>query len=41
MMGPVLEELAEEYDGRIIVGKMNVDDNEEIPAMYNVMNILP
>ena len=39
MMGPVLEELAEEYDGRIIVGKMNVDDNEEIPAVYNVMNI--
>ncbi len=39
MMGPVVDELAEEYDGKIIVGKMNVDDNEEVPAQFNVMNI--
>ena len=28
MMSPVMSELAEEYEGRVIVGKMNVDDNE-------------
>ena len=39
MMSPVMSELAEEYEGRVIVGKMNVDDNEEVPANFNVMNI--
>ena len=39
MMSPVMSELAEEYEGRIIVGKMNVDDNEEVPSNFNVMNI--
>ena len=39
MMGPVVDELAKEFAGRIIVGKMNVDDNQEVPALFNVMNI--
>lgn len=39
MMLPIVEELAQEYDGKIIVGKLNVDDNEDIPSEYNVMNI--
>ena len=39
MMGPVVDELAEEYADKIIVCKMNVDDNEDIPARFNVMNI--
>ena len=39
MMGPVVDELAEEFAGRIIVGKMTVDDNQEVPALFNVMNI--
>lgn len=39
MMSPVMSELAEEYEGHIIVGKMNVDDNEEVPSNFNVMNI--
>ena len=39
MMGPVVEELAEEFNGRINVAKMNVDDSTEVPSMYNVMNI--
>lgn len=39
MMTPVVDELAEEYAGKIIVGKMNADDNNEIPSVYNVMNI--
>ncbi len=30
-VGPVIEELAEEYDGRVTVGKLIVDDNPEVP----------
>lgn len=39
MMTPVVDELAGDYADRIIVGKMNVDDNTEVPALFNVMNI--
>lgn len=39
MMLPIVEELAQEYDGKIIVGKLNVDENEDVPSEYNVMNI--
>jgi thioredoxin 1 len=39
MMNPVLEELATEYDGKAIIGKLNVDDNPEIPMNYNVRGI--
>ena len=39
MVGPVVDELAEEYADRIIVAKMNVDDCTEVPAQFNVMNI--
>lgn len=39
MLGPVIEELALEYDGRAIVGKLNVDDNTDSAAKYNVSAI--
>lgn len=39
MMGPVVEQLAEELDGTAYVGKLNVDDNEEIAMKYGVMTI--
>lgn len=39
MMNPVIEELASEYDGRAVVGKLNVDDNPEVPTNYNVRGI--
>lgn len=39
MMAPVVEQLAEELDGIVAVGKMNVDDNYEIAARYKVMSI--
>lgn len=38
-MNPVIEELASEYDGRAVVGKLNVDDNPEVPTQYNVRGI--
>lgn len=39
MMAPVVEELEQEYAGRIKVGKVNVDDDPEIAEKYNVMSI--
>ena len=38
-IGPVVEELAEEYGGRLKVVKMNVDDNPQTPSRYGVRGI--
>ncbi|HRH49823.1 MAG TPA: thioredoxin [Panacibacter sp.] len=39
LMSPVIEELAQEYQGRAVVGKLNVDNNPEVPVNYNVRGI--
>ena len=39
MIGPVIEELAKDYEGRILFGKLNVDSNREIPLKYQIMSI--
>ena len=39
MVGPLVEELAKEYEGRVQIGKMNVDDNTETPETYGIRNI--
>ena len=39
MIAPVLDELAEEYDGKVKIGKVNVDDNRSTAAQYGVMSI--
>ena len=39
MMSPVIEELAKELDGDAIVGKVNVDENNEYAGKYGVMSI--
>ena len=39
MVGPLVEELATEYEGRVHIGKMNVDDNTETPETYGIRNI--
>ena len=39
MMAPVIEELADELDGKAKVGKINVDENSDIAVEYNVMSI--
>ena len=39
MLGPVIEELATEYEGRVGVGKVDVDNNQEFAAKYGVRNI--
>ena len=39
MIGPVISELAQEYDGRITVGKCDVEENEDIAAEFGIRNI--
>ena len=39
MMGPVIAQIASEYDGKLKVGKVNVDDEPELASKYNVMSI--
>ena len=39
MMSPVIDKIAEEYAENIKVGKVNVDDNQELAMKYNVMSI--
>ena len=39
MISPIVEELASEYEGRIVVGKVNIDDNEDLAVEYNIRSI--
>jgi thioredoxin 1 len=39
MIGPVVEEVAAEYEGKATIGKCNVDDNSELPLKYGIRNI--
>ena len=39
MIGPIVEEIANEYAGRIKVGKMNVDLNPVVPPQYGIRSI--
>ncbi len=39
MMGPVIEEIAKELEGKVKVGKINVDENQDLAMKYNVMSI--
>ncbi|MEZ5014021.1 MAG: thioredoxin [Chitinophagales bacterium] len=39
MVGPIIEELSKEYNGRVNIGKVNVDFNPEISMMYGIRNI--
>lgn len=38
-MLPVVEELEKEYEGKVKIMKINVDENSMVPSMYNVMSI--
>lgn len=39
MMGPIIEQLAEEYEGKAKVGKVNVDEEGELSQAFGVMSI--
>jgi thioredoxin 1 len=38
-IGPVIEELSKEYDGKVNIGKVNVDDNPQISMNYGITSI--
>ncbi len=39
MIGPLIDELAAEYEGKVIIGKCDVDANNAVSAKYGVRNI--
>ena len=39
MIAPIVDEIAKEHEGKLKVGKLNVDDAQEIAVKYNVMSI--
>ena len=39
MVGPIIEEISNDYEGKAIVGKVDVDANQEFAAKYGVRNI--
>lgn len=39
MLSPLVDEMAEKFDGRLTVAKCNVDDAAEVPSRYGIRNI--
>ena len=39
MVSPIMDELAQEYEGRVIVGNCDVDENNEVAMEYGIRNI--
>ena len=39
MVGPIIDELATEYEGKVIIGNCDVDENGDVAAEYGIRNI--
>lgn len=39
MLGPVIEQLGDEMDGKVIIGKVDIDEEPDLAARYGVMSI--
>ena len=39
MIAPIVEEMSAEYDGKAVIGKVDVDNNQEIAMKYGIRNI--
>ncbi|MDD2553395.1 MAG: thioredoxin [Desulfotomaculaceae bacterium] len=39
MIAPVIEEIAEQFEGKVLVGKLNVDANQTMPSTFGVISI--
>ncbi|WP_296143145.1 thioredoxin [uncultured Flavobacterium sp.] len=39
MVGPIIDQISQEYEGKAVVGKVDVDANQEFAAKYGVRNI--
>ena len=38
-LGPTVDALASEYDGKVTVGKLNIDENPKMPSIYQIRGI--
>ena len=39
MLGPIIEEVAADFEGKAVVGKVDVDNNQQVSAEYGIRNI--
>ena len=39
MVAPIIDELAQEYEGRVTIGKMDVDNNDDVVGQFGIRNI--
>ncbi len=39
MLTPIIADIAKEYDGKVVIGKVNVDDNPQVAAKYGINSI--
>ena len=39
MLSPVIEEIAKEYEGKLVICKIDIDENEELANEYNIMSV--
>ena len=39
MVAPIIDELSEEYDGKVVIGKCDVEEGDEVAAQYRVRNV--
>jgi thioredoxin 1 len=39
MVAPIIEELAQEYEGKVVIGKCDVDDNDDMASEFGIRNI--
>ena len=39
MIAPILDEVSKDYDGRLQIAKMNVDENRDVPAKFGIRGI--
>jgi thioredoxin 1 len=39
MVGPIVEELSKDYEGKAVIGKLNVDNNPNVSAQFGIRNI--
>ncbi|RCK80145.1 MAG: Thioredoxin [Candidatus Ozemobacter sibiricus] len=39
IMGPIVDNLAKKYEGKVLIAKVNVDENQNLAGQYNIMSI--
>ncbi|MCI7273250.1 thioredoxin [bacterium] len=38
-ISPIIDELADEYEGKVVIGKCDVDDNDELTSRFGIRNV--